>query len=173
MSESEISITVPKKTQTLSAWVEDPSRLSAPLGSSELVIAYLNNWRIFNSPTPIWSTHTRTTNIGQTLGSSTCCLHLLQKTLFRFAWNCIYPSNIGSCALLRLSAWNIIEPVSVEGIFLKKKRNMVTNLVNARYASWLKCVSVWREKGVGRPAKIMSFRENRQLFLIWNTIKKK
>ena len=41
---------MPKKAQTLSARLGDPSRLSAPAEPSRLAIAYLNTWRV-GSPT--------------------------------------------------------------------------------------------------------------------------
>ena len=41
---------MPKRTQTLSARVEDPSRLSAPAEPSRLAIAYLNTWRDLHPP---------------------------------------------------------------------------------------------------------------------------
>ena len=41
-----------KKTQTLSARVEDPSRLSAPAEPSRLAIAYFNKWRVLHPPPP-------------------------------------------------------------------------------------------------------------------------
>ena len=37
---------MPKKTQTFSATVGDPSWLSAPAKPSRLAIAYLNTWRV-------------------------------------------------------------------------------------------------------------------------------
>ena len=41
-----------EKTQTLSARVEDPSRLSAHAEPSRLAIAYLNTWRVLHPPPP-------------------------------------------------------------------------------------------------------------------------
>ena len=41
-----------RKNQTLSARVEDPSRLSAPAEPSRLAIAYLNTWRGPPPPPP-------------------------------------------------------------------------------------------------------------------------
>ena len=40
-----------KKTKTLSAMLEDPSRPSAPAEPSRLAIAYLNTWRVLHPPT--------------------------------------------------------------------------------------------------------------------------
>ena len=64
VSQSESSITAPKKTQTLSDRVEDPSRLSAPAEPSRLAIAYLNTWRVLHPPPPpTTSAHTLTTKV--------------------------------------------------------------------------------------------------------------
>ena len=41
-----------EKTQTLSARLEEPSRLSAPAEPSWLAIAYLNKWRVLH-PLPL------------------------------------------------------------------------------------------------------------------------
>ena len=57
VSQSESSITVTKKTQTLSARMEDPSRLSAPVEPSRLAIAYLNTWRVLHPPIHSISSH--------------------------------------------------------------------------------------------------------------------
>ena len=50
-----------EKTQTLSARVVDPSRLSAPVEPSLFAIAYLNTWRVDHPST--WSAHNLTTNL--------------------------------------------------------------------------------------------------------------
>ena len=67
VSQSESNITVPKKTQTISARVEEPSRLSAPAEPSRLAIAYLNTWRVLHPPPRLISSHSYSLRLPQKL----------------------------------------------------------------------------------------------------------